>query len=120
MKLWHRIRNVFGGTPALRNKPGGMAFINAKVNEGEGSIALVNRVVRTVRSYDGDFWEIDPPQAFTITKHARNAKSGLSMKPGDVVRSIGIRDEYLTPIKGDGVTDEEVRELFSPRQPVEA
>jgi hypothetical protein len=113
MSIISRIREAFGGKPALRNKPGGMAWINHRINDGEGSEVLVNRVVRTVRRTHGDFWEVDPPQVYTITKNAFNKISGLRSKPGDVVKSVSIRDECLTPIQGD-VTDEEVSNLYAP------
>lgn len=118
MSIPSRIRDFLSpsASPTLRNKPGGMAWINANVDEGEGSVALVNRIVRTVHAQAGGFWRIDPPQVYTITRSAYNAVSSLRVRPGDSVLSIAIHDECLTPIPDAGITDEEVRELYSPKQ----
>lgn len=113
MNLWNRLRDAAGFGPKLRNKAGGMAWINSKVDEGEGSAALVNRVVKTMRIAHGDFWAIDPPQVYTITSPSRNMISGLRLQPGMRVVSMSIRDECLTPIPGigDDEQDESLRYL---------
>jgi hypothetical protein len=115
--LINRIRDAFGGGPKLRNKPGGLAWINSNVDEGGGTGALVNRVVRTVRLMHGDVWLIDPPQSYIATTHLTFTQSNNCARPGDKVIADGIRDGSLTPMQGD-VTHEEVEELhLAPRAP---
>jgi hypothetical protein len=114
MSFWNTIRDFLGGypsapsKPALRNRAGGMAWINAKIDEGEGSGALVNRVVRTVRIAGEDFWQIDPPQAYVCTALSVNVATGMVGRRGDNMLVTGIRDGALTPIPsiGDGERDE--------------
>ena len=114
MSILTKLREAFTGKPKLRNQPGGMAWINSGIDEGDGAAALVGRVVRTVRVKTGDMWAIDPPQIYTITHQSYNRPSGIEARPGSRVLSIAIRDNCLTPIEGD-VDAEEVRELYAPK-----
>jgi hypothetical protein len=114
MSLLSRIREAFGGKPALRNKPGGMAWINSNVDGNDGTSILINRVVRTVRLKNGNHWEIDPPQPYTATRGVRYVVNGFVSTPGQRINAIAMADDCLTPIQGD-VTDEEVRELYAPK-----
>jgi hypothetical protein len=115
MNLWKTLRERFSpakpqpeGPPPLRNKPGGLAWINSKVGDGDGSEVLVNRIVQTVRLRHSDMWQIEPPQEYTVTSPVFNVPSGKQFLAGDRVVSIGIRDECLTPIPdvGDDARDE--------------
>jgi hypothetical protein len=114
MSFWNTIRDFLGGypsapsKPALRNRAGGLAWINARVDEGDGAVALVNRVVRTVRITGEDFWLIDPPQAYVCTARSVNVATGIVARPGEIVLVDGIRDASLTPIPsiGDDERDE--------------
>jgi hypothetical protein len=115
MGLLNRIRDAFRkpdppaeGPPPLRNKPGGLAWINSKVDQGDGAAVLVNRIVQTVRLKHSDMWEIEPPQEYTLTSPVFNVHAGRQFYAGDRVLSIGIRDECLTPIPdvGDDARDE--------------
>lgn len=93
--------------PTLRNKPGGMAWINGVIDSGDGARVLVNRVVVTKRLINGDMWEIDPPQRYVATTFTRFS-NGVLVHAGDTVTAIGMRDMCLTPIRevGDGERDE--------------
>jgi hypothetical protein len=113
MSLFRKIRDTFRkpdmpSAPTIRNKPGGLAWINSKVDMSDGAGALVNRIVRTVRLRHSDMWEIDPPQEYTITCPILHAASGRRFEPGDRAIAMGIRDECLTPIRdiGDDERDE--------------
>jgi hypothetical protein len=119
MNLWKTLRERFSpakphpeGPPPLRNRPGGLAWINREIDCGEGSAALRNRVVTTTWLKDGDLWAIDPPQAYVLTRDT-NFANGYRAAKGDTVTAIGIRDCCLTPIPGvrDDAQDESARWL---------
>lgn len=114
MSLFSFIKNVFGRSKpeleapqAMRNKPGGLAWIR-------GIQELDGRIVTTVSLYAGEFWAIDPPQDYRCTRH-HTGFGGVICKPGDNVRTIGIVDDCLEPIPDTGVTDEEVADLYAPK-----
>lgn len=113
MSLLNNIRGALGMTPKLRNKAGGMAWINAGVDGGCGERALINRVVRTVRVKGDALWEIDPPQPYLVERDTRFVSNGHVAKAGQQVIAISIKDECLTPIQGD-ISDEEVSDLYLP------
>lgn len=105
MNLWSNLLRIFDGEPAaprLRNKPGGLAYINSRIDEGDGAHVLVNQVVRTVRLSGTDFWVVDPAPAYLCLKNALNTNSGQVYRAGDRIRVFSIKDESLTPIRGIG------------------
>jgi hypothetical protein len=120
MNLWKTLRERFSpakpqpkGPPPLRNKPGGLAWINTKVDQGDGAAVLVNRIVQTVRLKHSDMWEIEPAQEYTLTSSVFNVHAGRQFHAGTRVLSIAVRDECLTPIPdvGDDARDESLRYL---------
>lgn len=114
MSIFTRIRDflVPAAPPALRNKPGGLAWVNSNVDEGGGTEVLVHRVVRVVRLADADFWRVDPPLEYVATARLKFA-NGFRADPGDRIVVGGVRDHCLTPIDGN-VTSEEVEQLYQP------
>lgn len=61
MGLLNRIRDAFRkpepppAAPTIRNKPGGMAWINPQIDSGDGSSVLVGHIVTTTRPWWA-FW----------------------------------------------------------------
>lgn len=98
--------------PVLRNKPGGMAWIR-NIRDVPGSEALNGRAVKTVALIEGRFWSVEPAQRYTATAMCLTHRDRLIM-PGDSQLAVGVLDECLEPWKEDGVSDEEVRDLYAP------
>lgn len=96
----------------LRNKPGGLAWIS---NRDSASLELRGRIVTTVRCDERAFWMVDPPQSFVLSDYAVNIY-GQIVAPGTLVNLVTISDECLIPIPDAGISDEEVRELYAPKQ----
>lgn len=96
--------------PTLRNRPQGMAWIYGL--NGVDSF-LNGRAVKTVRFVNG-YWEIEPAQPIYLTDYTTDV-TGQLCHPGDGVID-GILDKNLEPWKDTGLTDEEVRDLYS-KQP---
>jgi hypothetical protein len=122
MNLWQKLKDRFAPAkpqapdpPTLRNRPGGLAWINSSIDCGEGSIALVNRIVRTTALLPDGMWVIEPEQPYVLTKHAR-FNDGEVFEAGRAVRSIAIKDECLTPMPG--ITDDETTEEQGFQPPV--
>lgn len=116
MSLLNKIREVFGCKPKLRNKAGGMAWINSGVDQGCGEGALIGRIVKTVSVRRGDAWIIEPPQFYIVTHPCTFVANGHKAEAGDKGLAIAITDACLTPIQGD-ISDEEVRDLYAPKLP---
>lgn len=96
--------------PVLRNKPGGYAWIRGL----DGDEAPLNgRAVKTVRFVNG-YWEIEPAQPIRLTDYTTDV-TGQLCHPGDAVVD-GLLDKNLEPWKDTGLTDEEVRDLYAPKQ----
>lgn len=93
MSLLHKLREFFGGR-ALRNKPGGLAMI-----VGERGDELNGRIVRTMRNYDGDMWEIEPSQRYVTTRAVRFMRQREDVPQGSLVEIIGISDDQLQPLR---------------------
>lgn len=121
MNLLDLARRMFGrndppSPPALRNKAGGMATILPHPEDSEaGARQIWGCAVKTVRLVNGSFWEIDPPVRFTLTTNVID-RYGVRGKPGDRVRVNALPDHALEPWKDTGITDEEVLDLFAPKQ----
>lgn len=117
MNLIDRIKSAFGSKPAvptLRNKPGGMAWVNFG-KDSTGLDDLQGRFVCTRRLAEGMKWELDPPQDFVASANYRwGSKAVLT---GDRVTATAIHDSYLVPIPAQPISDSEVRELYAPKLP---
>lgn len=119
MNIITRICDYFTGkpaAPALRNKPGGMAYLNARCNEGSGTGALVGRIVQTV-SFDAasQYWRIDPPQPYTVTADT-HFKSGF-VAAGTNTFCIGVSDVGLTPLADPGHEEQDESLRYLPPVP---
>lgn len=101
--------------PTLRNRVGGMAWIKGLAG-GTGAETLNGRAVKTVRINVHGSWDIDPPQDYVATVNTCFTPSGNRVEAGAVALITGVPDAHLEPWKEDedGVTDEEVRDLFEP------
>lgn len=121
MSFFSFFRDVFGGSgpsepPPLRNKPDTMAYIRG-CPEGFGAEALNGRIVKIKqRVGDSDVWEVEPKQEFTATCVVYgSALSNFAVyERGSVIPLLGVEDEYLHPLKGDGISKEENDALFAP------
>jgi hypothetical protein len=116
LNLWRK-----PSAPKLRNKPGGMAWI-VGIDHGNGIESLQGRAVKTVRLEPGSSrWEIDPPQRVKFTKDTlytfTHKHQDVLVLAGEYRTVSGLGDAFLEPWKEDedGVSREEVRELFSPK-----
>jgi hypothetical protein len=77
---------------------------------------LINRIVTTVRFTEQGLWEIDPPQPKTRPRWSFDRYSRSVFRPGQEVMCVAISDDCLTPIPDNGITEEEVCELYAPQQ----
>lgn len=98
----------------LRNKPGGMAWIKPYGHDF-GAHVLAGHVVRTMYVTDGNKWEIDPPQPYTIT--ADCTYSGVPLRAGMSVLAIAIADELLEPIRNPGIVEQDESLRYLPPVP---
>lgn len=114
MSLWNYLfggkREPMKGAPSsLRNKPGGLARVRLSGNRDDGSEALQNRFVTTVRLHTPvpGYWVIDPPLAFTLTRLAITSDGHVG-GPGCGVIATALHDDVLEPIRdiGDDERDE--------------
>lgn len=67
-------------------------------------------------------WVIDKPIVFAFRGRGRHRITGEQFKPGDRVKVESIPDKYLQPIRGEGGSDETVRDILNelaPRRQVE-
>jgi hypothetical protein len=121
MSLFSALRGLFGRneppSPALRNKPGGMAWIK-RFGQEYGAEVIAGRAVKTVRLTEHGLWEIDPPQTYVLTAGVHCGLNNYRGRRGDSVTSFAIVDELLEPWKDTGLTTDEVTKLYSPA-PVE-
>jgi hypothetical protein len=110
MSLFNKIRSLFrqDAPRALRNKPGGMAWINAAIDEGTGAFVLIGHPVRIVRLIDGDYWMIDPPQSYVLTSRTKFTADRKIYPAGSRITFRAVRDDCLTPWRdlGDEAQDE--------------
>jgi len=113
--LMRLIRRDAPAPSTLRNKPDGMAFIRIS-NVKDGSDAMDGRIVQTKRVNAG-FWLIEPPQTFVARDYCV-ADDGRVGTPGTIVTCTEIHDDLLEPLKDTGLSEEEVRDLYSPTSPV--
>lgn len=115
MNLIDRFTNLLRGKrpSALRNKPGGIAWIRIS---DRAALQLNGRIVTTVRSDERGFWTVDPVQSFTLSDFSVNVRGSI-VPPGAAVELLSIADDCLITIPDTGVTDEEVADLFAPKQP---
>jgi hypothetical protein len=113
MSLLDKLRGALGFGPKLRNKPGGMAWINGLATSC-GAEELNNRAVKTVRVDESGLWEIEPTQRFVATHDFRFKESRSFVKRGSVVFIHAIGDEHLEPWRDTGLTTDEVRDLYAP------
>lgn len=105
MSLFSRIRDYFRPAEpthptALRNKPGGMAYIKSG-GECPGAEVLVGRFVTTVRLTDSGLWEISPVLTFRLTGDYRSS-DGKIRKAGALVDALAICDSLLEPLRNPG------------------
>jgi hypothetical protein len=91
-------------------KPGDLAVIVRSMAGNEGKFVTVLRWHGDYTYLGGDVclpsWEARIAQVMT-------AANGSVWFPGDVVK---FPDAWLKPIRPDGITDEEVRDLYAPKQ----
>lgn len=118
MNFISTIRNIFRrseppSAPKLRNKPGGMAWILG-IDHGNGIESINGAAVRCVCIQGGAIWRIDPKIRVTFTRDTLYQRQDLLVRAGESYFIDGIADANLDPWKDDGVTDEEVRDLYSP------
>jgi hypothetical protein len=123
MALLDRIRAALrreppASAPRLRNRVGGMAWVNARVGDC-GAEVLVGRAVKIVALNPSGKWRVDPPQQYIATAPILTDDGRVAL-PGDRVLVLGFGDATLAPWKedGDGVTDAEVRKLYEPPIPL--
>jgi hypothetical protein len=121
MRLIDRIKSVFRreapeAPSTLRNKAQGMAWINSRAAHTPGAEVLIGHAVKTVAQSSPGMWQIDPPQEFIATAPI-NISGGRTVPAGTSLKVIGIGDDTLDPWQEDagGVTDKEVRELYTPQ-----
>lgn len=113
MSLFERIRSALRKeppiAPPLRNRVGGLAWIEAK--DIPGAQVLHGRVVCTVAMGADGNWQLDPPQVFIASENL--AYRGKVYPAGTEVRVLGARDNRLNPIDapGDEEQDESARWL---------
>ena len=114
MGLLSRIRDAFRTPPRIKNRVGGMAWVRP-YGGAFGAHVLTGRAVRTVRLLDTGLWEIDPPQCFVITgnRAIHCIPNNRTFQPGTAVALHSLADECLEPWREDGITDEEVRDLYA-------
>jgi hypothetical protein len=98
--------------PVLRCRAGGMAWIQSRFLDC-GAETLNGRAVKTVALLPSGKWRIEPPQYFMAT--APTLFGERLYRAGDVVGIDGVADRALEPWKEDGVSDEEVRDLYAPK-----
>lgn len=116
--IFRRIADFLRGEqpPALRNKPDTMAYIRG-VPAGFGAEVLNGRIVKIKRRVDGtDVWEVEPKQEFIATRVVFGSalSAWATYQAGSVIPLLGVEDEFLHPLKGDGLTKEEVDQLYAP------
>jgi hypothetical protein len=121
MSIFERIKSVFRreapeAPSTLRNKAGGYAWINGRAASTPGAEMLIGHPVKTVAQSSPGMWQIDPPQEFIATAPI-NISGGRTVPAGTSLKVIGIGDDTLDPWQEDagGVTDKEVRELYTPQ-----
>ena len=112
-RITRSLRRLFCREPKLRNKPGGMAWIKF-YGPDFGAHVMAGHAVKTLRIIDGNLWVIDPPQPYVVGPNGVRSPNGSVAYPGDRVIAIAIADECLEPWKEDGITSEDVRELYAP------
>jgi hypothetical protein len=110
MRLLTILKRLLGG---LRNRPGGMAYINSSVSRSGAGADLVGRFVITRRVSDGDCWEIDPPQQYVARTDALDA-GGNFMCAGCLYTCVTVRDRALTPIPDAKLSHKDVARLYEP------
>lgn len=111
--------------PALRNKPGGMAWIHkapfyykaSKAPAPIGQHVIIGLPVKCLRLDTDRCWWIEPPVEFMVTGDFTYTESDTgilrSAKAGQVAIVRAIHDDFLLPWKDDGgVSDADVRELY--------
>lgn len=136
MNLWKSLRERFGGTreknpppqspryspppSALRNKPGGLAWIRVR-DVGDGAFVLNRRVVKTVctDAMTPGFWVIDPPQKFQAQCFLPSMSGGL-IPPGAEVCVLGMHDDLLEPIRDVGEDERDESVAWLPTVPMGA
>ena len=119
MSLLGRIRAALRrepppSAPVLRNRVGGMAWIQVKDDMGTGADAMTGRAVKTVAVNAHGLWTIDPVQTYVAAKTHRLHNAAVIYKGQTAIIS-GIADSALIPWKEDGVSDSEVRDLYQPK-----
>jgi hypothetical protein len=112
MNLLDALKRVCGMAPVLRNKPGGMAWVQSG-RFHSGAEKLEGQAVRTASVDAEGYWRIEPRLAY-ITTAPQVFADGLVADRGRVVFIERIQDSALEPWKDTDITDEEVRELFAP------
>jgi hypothetical protein len=100
------------GKPSLRNKPGGMAWVQSD-GLHSGAERLRNAAVKTLSVRENGMWRIEPPLGYIAT-HPQRFADGTLYAPGDVIVIGAIHDSALEPWKDTGLTESEVRDLYAP------
>lgn len=127
MRLFSKLRLITTKQApiALRNKPGGMAwvsrppFINAatKCPATIGQDEIVGAAVKCIVVDANRCWKIEPILRFNVTEdfiYTNLAGEKCQARAGQTAIVSAIHDDCLTPWRDDGVTEEEVRELYHP------
>jgi hypothetical protein len=102
--------------PPLRNKPGGMAWVRG-INHGNGIESINGAAVQSVRILRGSIWLIEPNIRVTFSRDTLYQRQEVLVLAGESYVIDGVADANLVPWKDADLTDEEVRELYTTKQP---
>jgi hypothetical protein len=124
MSITRAIRRLFGrdvttasfSPSALRNKPGGMAWIKG-IDHGNGAEQINGRAVLVVRLLNGRIWAIDPPQQFACTEDTLYTRQDVIVRAGQTYSVDGVADENLEPWKDVGDDDQDESLSYLPPVP---
>jgi hypothetical protein len=124
MSITRAIRRLLGrdatqatfSPSALRNKPGGMAWIKG-IGNSDGTEQINGRAVRVVCITSGRIWAIDPPQQFTCTSDTHYTRQDVIIRAGQTYSVDGVADENLEPWKDVGDDDQDESLSYLPPVP---
>ncbi len=119
MNFTDLVTRIFGAPPArhppaLKNKPGGLAWI--KGLHKHGADAMNGRYVQTLHADREGFWTVDPPQQFVLTEAALDV-DGTIGQPGDAVYMVSIHDDHLVPCDDPGADAQDESRAYLPPVP---
>jgi hypothetical protein len=108
-----RLIDFLLGRTTLKNRPGGMAWVQSD-RLHSGAERLLNSAVKTVSVDEHGMWRIEPVLGYVATA-AQRFPDGSTYIAGDLVLITGMHDSALEPWKESGVTTEEVTSLYAPQ-----